>query len=91
MGFLNNIKLFFEGALDFNSRATSKLELAYEEEMEEFMILAFSDIIGIDMPTTYYALEMYPYLYSEIGAWQKMSVNRKSVWEDKFSKMDMDP
>ncbi|HPX70283.1 MAG TPA: hypothetical protein PLO47_00940 [Bacillota bacterium] len=91
MGFLNNIKLFFEGALDFKNRATFRLELAYEEEMEEFMILAFSDIIGIDMPTTYYALEMYPHLYSEIERWQKMSVNRKSVWEDKFSKMEMDP
>lgn len=35
---------------------------AYEDEMEEFFILCFSDLLGIDLPTGYYALELYPFL-----------------------------
>ncbi len=91
MGIIENIKLFFEGALDFKGRSTAALKGAYEDNLEEFYILAFSDMLGIDLPTSYYALELYPYLAEDIARWQQKSVNRKSVWEDKGAQMEFDP
>ncbi len=91
MKILENIKLFFEGALDFKSHSRVAIDNAYEDNLEEFFILAFSDMLGIDLPTSYYSLELYPYLAEDIERWQKNSVNRKSVWEDKGAKMTVDP
>ncbi len=91
MGIMDNIKLFFEGALDFKGHSTTAIQNAYEDNLEEFFILAFSDMLGVDLPTSYYSLELYPYLVEDISRWQQNSVNRKSVWEDKGAKMDFDP
>ncbi len=91
MGIIENFKLFFEGALDLKGRSVEALNTAYEDNLEEFFILAFSDMLGVDLPTSYYALELYPYLAEDIARWQKNSVNRKSVWEDKGAKMTFDP
>ncbi len=90
MGFLENVKLFFEGALDFKGMSTEHISNAYDDSLEEFFLLAFSDIIGIDFPTNYYALELYPHLAKEIMRWQTFSTSRKSVWEDKGAKMNYD-
>lgn len=90
MSILEGIKLFFEGALDLKGKSTQHISNAYEDSMEEFFLLAFSDMIGIDLPTSYYALELYPYLAEDIMRWQDNSTNRKSVWEDKGSKYDFD-
>ncbi len=90
MSILENIKLFFVGALDFNNMSSSHLSAAYEDSLEEFFLLAFSDLIGIDFPGNYYAIELYPYLAEELMRWQIYSTTRKSVWEDKGSKLDFD-
>ncbi len=87
---LEFIKLFFTGALDFNNMSTGRLAYAHDDSLEEFMLLAFSDVIGIDLPTSYYALELYPYLVEDIMRWKDFSNTRKSVWEDKGAKLDYD-
>lgn len=91
MGFLNGVRLFFQGAFDFKRKSRAIIEDTYEQELEEFFILCFSDILGIDLPTGYYALEIYPHLADEIGRWQKNSNSRSSVWESIASKFGMDP
>ncbi len=90
MNFFEAVKLFFKGAFDLHQMSTGHLAYAYDDSLEEFMLLAFSDAIGIDLPTSYYALELYPYLIEDIMRWKKFSNSRKSVWEDKGAKLDFD-
>ncbi len=90
-GFLENIRLFFVGAFDFKSKSVAVLEHQYDQEMEEFFILCFSDLIGIDLPTSYYALELYPYFAEELAKFQSNSNDRKSVWESMAENLDFDP
>ncbi len=91
MQFLENIKLFFEGAFDFKRKSVAILENQYDQEMEEFFILCFSDLIGIDLPTSYYALELYPHFAEELAKFQEKSTKRKSVWESNAESLDFDP
>lgn len=89
MGLLEDIKLFFAGAFDFKLRAKDTINIEYENELEEFYILCFSDILGIDLPTSYYALEFYPYLAAEMERWQRKSLDRKNVWDKRANDFDV--
>lgn len=89
MGLLEDLKLFFSGAFDFQMRAKATINMEYENELEEFYILCFSDILGIDLPTSYYALEFYPFLAAEMERWQRKSLNRKSVWDKRADDFDI--
>lgn len=86
-----NLGLFFKGALDFKANSTSHIEYAANETMEEFLILSFGDLIGIDMPTSYYALELLPYVADDLEKWQRDSLDKKSVWEAKGASLNIDP
>lgn len=90
-GILEGVRQFFSGAFDLRMKSVALLNSEYENELEEFFILCFSDILGIDMPTSYYALEFYPFLAEEVERWQIKSNHRKSVWEDKGASMGIDP
>ncbi|MBN2797485.1 MAG: hypothetical protein JXR88_18900 [Clostridia bacterium] len=91
MRWLENIKLFFEGALDLKGKSFHFIEAEADETMDQFMLLCFSDALGIDLPTSYYALELLPYLYEEIEAWQMRMGQKKSVWESRGAVLDVDP
>lgn len=54
------------------------------------MLLCFGDLIGIDLPTTYYALELLPYLSDDLDSFSKKMSDRKSIWEEKAIKLDHD-
>lgn len=88
---LNNLKLFFEGALDLKSHSISHIQNELDDTNDEFLILCFGDLLGIDVPTSYYALELLPYLEDELEDWQKRMLDSKSVWEKKGSNLDVDP
>lgn len=89
--FFKNVKLFFVGAFDVKMKSVALLNYQYENELEEFFILCFSDMLGIDLPTGYYALEFYPYLAGEVEKWKIRSNDRKSVWEEKCNTIGVDP
>lgn len=89
--FIENIALFFEGALDFKGKSVAHLEYDAREEMDQFLLLCFGDLLGIETPLNYYALEMLPYLVDELDGWQLRMQEKKSVWESKGAGMDMDP
>ncbi|MDO4753649.1 MAG: hypothetical protein Q4A41_01475 [Bacillota bacterium] len=91
INFFKNIRLFFSGAFDLKRKSVHLLNHQYENELEEFFILCFSDMLGIDMPTGYYALEFYPFLADEIEKWQIRSNDRKSIWEEKAANIGVDP
>lgn len=89
--FFENIRLFFVGALDMQQKSVTHIENEIVDTTDEFLILCFGDMLGIDLPTTYYALELLPYLAEDIEPWQRRMLSKKSVWEEKGSKLDMDP
>lgn len=91
MKWLENIKLFFEGALDLKGKSVGHIQNEADESMDQFMLLCFSDVLGIDLPTTYYALELLPYLGDEIEDWQKRMTKKSSVWESRGAGLDIDP
>lgn len=91
MKWLENIKLFFEGALDLKGRSAGHIKAEAEETMDQFMLLCFADLLGIDMPTTYYALELLPYLGDEMEEWLKRMGDKGSVWEARGASLDFDP
>jgi hypothetical protein len=91
MSFFQNLKLFFEGALDLKGRSVHHIEEEARENMDQFMMLCFSDLLGVDMPTTYYALELLPYLGEDLEDWLLRMDSKKSVWESRGAALDMDP
>lgn len=91
MTFFENVKLFFQGAFDMKHRSIGHIETEADEIMDQFLLLCFSDLLGIDMPTTYYSLELLPYLGDDLEDWMKRMDNKKSVWESRGAALDMDP
>lgn len=89
--FLKDIGLFFEGALDLKGKSIGMLQSDIHNTDDEFLILCFADLLGIDIPTSYYALELLPYLEDELEGWQFRMHESKSVWAKKGGQLDMDP
>lgn len=90
MTLLENLKLFFKGAFDMKHRSIGHIEAEADETMDQFLLLCFSDLLGIDMPTTYYSLELLPYLSEDLEGWIKRMDSKKSVWESRGAALDMD-
>ncbi len=88
---IKNFGLFFEGALDLKQHSTSHIEIEINNTEDEFLILCFGDLLGIDIPTSYYALELLPYLEESLTDWQKRMLDSKSIWEQKGGDLDVDP
>lgn len=91
MALLENLKLFFQGALDMQGRSFGHIEAEADEHMDQFMLLCFSDLLGIDLPTTYYALELLPYLGDDLEDWVLRMDGKDSVWESRGASLDIDP
>jgi hypothetical protein len=91
MKFLENLILFFQGALSFNKKAYELIEKDLRQEEDNFLLAARADLLGLNFPTMYYMLELLPYMAEEEENWIKRMVKRKSIWEERFSDLDMDP
>lgn len=89
--FFINLGIFFQGAFDMQQRSRGHIENEANDIMDQFMILCFGDYLGIDLPTSYYALELLPYLAEDLENWQSRMTDKKSIWEEKGAKLDMDP
>lgn len=91
MNFLKNLMLFFKGALNFNRKAFELIEKDLRQEEDNFLLAARADLLGLNFPTMYYMLELLPYMVEEEESWIRRMVKRKSIWEERFSDLDMDP
>lgn len=89
--FINNLGQFFKGATDFKGRAYEMMQAEAKSEMDNFILICYSDLLGIPLPINYYTLELLPYLVDEITDWDFRMSGRKSVWEERWSKFNMDP
>lgn len=87
---IENFKLFFQGASDFNRKSRAILDKEARDEMDNFILLCFADTLGLPIPTTYYALELLPYIAEDLESWQKRIMDRKSIWQEKWGDWDVD-
>jgi hypothetical protein len=53
-----------------------KRELREEEDL--FMLLCFSEILGLPNPVSYYTLELYPIVYEKFHEWHTRMGMEKS-------------
>jgi len=86
-----SIKLFFQGAFNLKNKATGIIRKEAMDEMDNFMLLCFADLLGLPSPTTYYTLEVLPYVAEELDSWEVRIMGRKSVIAERAGKYDMDP
>lgn len=79
-----NMKLFLKGAFDMQDRATALMKKEAMDELDNFMLLCYADLLGLPIPTSYYTLEMLPYLTEELENWEKRILRRQSVVGDRW-------
>ncbi len=71
------VKLFFKGMIVDTSYEV--IEAAANMEKDNFMIVIFSDFLGIPNPLSYYTIELIPYFGNELPGWELRMSDRKSV------------
>jgi hypothetical protein len=57
-------------------RSAVKRELREEEDL--FMLLCFSEMLGLPNPVSYYTLELYPAVYENFHGWHTRMGMEKS-------------
>ncbi|MDO5045262.1 cory-CC-star protein [Campylobacter sp.] len=66
------IKAFFEGLSEYyNAPYRSALTKSYQEENDFFMLMVFAESLGIENPTTFYTMEILPFLLEEFHSWHR--------------------
>ena len=81
---LENLKLFIKSAFDFKENSMYHIKKEAYDEMDNFMLLCFGDLLGIPVPTSYYMLELLPYLAEDLEGWERRIMARKSVYGDRW-------
>ena len=82
---IDNLKLFFQGAFNHKTMSTVKIEESLVDEVDEFLFMCFSENLGIELPTSYYTLELLPYLGEDLTHWEEKMIDRKKIWETKVT------
>ncbi len=85
-----NVKLFVQGATDFDKKSKALLIKESQNEMDEFLLLCFGDLLGIPIPTSYYSLELLPLLAEDLGGWHNRMSGRLSLWQEKWADYGFD-
>ena len=75
--FFDDFKLFLKGALVDTS--TEVIGAAANMMQDNFMIIIFSDFLGIPNPLSYYTIELIPYFGNDLEGWENRMGDRKSV------------
>jgi hypothetical protein len=75
--FFESLKLFLKGALVDTSHEV--IEAAAGMAQDNFMIVIFSDFLGIPNPLSYYTVELLPYFGNELPGWEMRMSDKKSV------------
>ncbi len=83
-----NIKEFFSAAFDMDGKSTAFLKKEALDEMDNFMLLCYADLLGIPLPLSYYSIELLPYLADDLEGWEKRIMERKSILTERWSTYD---
>ena len=72
--FLDLVNEFYEG------RHRGALAREQRDEDDLFMLLVFSEMMGVPNPASYHTLELLPLLYEEFHAWHlRMGMERSPL------------
>ena len=74
---------FFEGARENSVRIIRKDAMDGDDY---FMLLCFSDFLGIPSPASYYTLELLPYMVGELEGWEMRMADKKDILSEQFEK-----
>ncbi|MTD31285.1 cory-CC-star protein [Planomicrobium sp. YIM 101495] len=64
---LKKLIAFYEEVLELPHRTEIARELRDEDDL--FLLMLYSEMIGIPNPVYYYTLELYPYMIEEFHDW----------------------
>lgn len=81
---IDNLKEFLKSAFDFKENSRQRIRKEAYDEMDNFMLLCFGDLLGIPVPTAYYTLELLPYLAEDLEGWERRIMARESIYGDRW-------
>ncbi|MFD1864507.1 cory-CC-star protein [Planococcus sp. FY231025] len=64
---LKKLMAYYEEVLELPHRTEIARELRAEDDM--FLLMLYSEMLGIPNPVYYYTLELYPYMIEEFHDW----------------------
>ncbi|HSP22586.1 hypothetical protein HNQ44_002861 [Planomicrobium koreense] len=64
---LKKLIAYYEEVLELPHRTEIARELRAEDDM--FLLMLYSEMLGIPNPVYYYTLELYPYMIEEFHDW----------------------
>ena len=70
----------YDKAISLSHHAAIKRELRDEDDL--FLLLCFSELLGIPNPVSYYTMEMYPLLIEKFHQWHLRMGMEKSPLEE---------
>ncbi|HEX7065771.1 MAG TPA: cory-CC-star protein [Bacillales bacterium] len=76
---LKKILDFYDQVISLEHQAEVKREIRDEDDL--FLLLCFSEMLGIPNPVSYYTLELYPMIVERFHEWHKRMGMEKSPLE----------
>lgn len=70
---------FYDQVISLDHRAQVQREIRDEDDL--FMLLCFSEMLGIPNPVSYYTLELYPFIVERFHEWHQRMGMEKSPLE----------
>ena len=85
---IEDLSLVMKGAFDFQRKSTSFLKKEAYDAQDNFILLCFGDLLGLPLPTSYYTIELLPYLAEDLEAWERRMIRRNEIWQEKWAEFD---
>lgn len=86
--FKEDILNVLKGAFDFKTKSTSFLKKEAYDAHDNFLLLCFGDLLGLPLPTSYYTIELLPYLAESLETWERRMIRRNEIWQEKWAEFD---
>ncbi len=83
-----DLSLVAKGAFDFKSKSTTFIKKEAYDAQDNFILLCFGDLLGLPLPTSYYTIELLPYLAEDLEAWERRMIRRNEIWQEKWAQFD---
>ena len=85
---LDFAKDFITSAFSTEYHSSKVIRAEAYEKMDNFIILCFGELLGIPLPSSYYSIELLPYLAEDLATWENRMRDRKEVLTERWGKYD---
>lgn len=85
---LDFAKGFVKGAFSAEYNSTKIMRAEAYEKMDNFIVLCFGELLGLPLPSSYYSIELLPYLAEDLTTWENRMLDRKEVLTERWGKYD---